>query len=199
MARRETRPVTFTRCGYAAAICIPRQPAMTSIFRPLFGGAAANKENTRHLVLEPPTPGHLQLRVLTIRLGTATATHRDLRHLISYLDKEAEAGHECRGCRHRQPAPTHPSSLHTHAHLELSLPCTASTCIRLCHQAICRQPQIFKRPVSFVVVRRGQSLPEGASMLRGQGADGCRRGSLSRQTHASPLLRAPELGPGLRN
>jgi hypothetical protein len=93
------------------------------------------------------------------------------------------------------PTPLHPSSLHTHAYaLELSMPCTASTCIRLCHQAIRSKPQISQRPVSFVVVRRGQSLPEGASMLRGRGADSCRRGSLSRQTHASPLLRAPKLG-----
>ena len=59
-------------------------------------------------------------------------------------DKEADAGHECRGYRHGQPAPTHPSSLHTHARLELNLPCTASTCILLCHQAICSKPQIFK-------------------------------------------------------
>jgi hypothetical protein len=43
-----------------------------------------------------------------------------------------------------QPAPTYPSSLHTHAHLKLNLPCTASTCILLCHQAICSKPQIFK-------------------------------------------------------
>lgn len=31
-------------------------------------------------------------------------------------------------------------------------------------------------------------------MLRGRGADGCRRGPLSRQTHASPLLIVPKLG-----
>lgn len=120
--------------------------------------------------------------------------HLRLRHLISLQDKEADAGHECRGYRHVQPAPTHPSSLHTHAHRKLSLPCTALTCIHLCHQAIRSKPQILQRPVSFVVVRRGQSLPEGASMLRGRGADGCRRGPLSRQTHASPLLRVLKLG-----
>ena len=82
--------------------------------------------------------------MLTIRLGTATSIHLGLRHLISLLDKEADAGHECRGYRHGQPAPTYPSSLHTHARLELNLPCTASTCILLCHQAICSKPQIFK-------------------------------------------------------
>ena len=59
-------------------------------------------------------------------------------------NKEADAGHECRGYRHGQPAPTHPSSLHTHSRLELNLPCTASTCVLLCHQAICSKPQIFK-------------------------------------------------------
>jgi hypothetical protein len=57
-----------------------------------------------------------------------------------------------------------------------------------------QQATDLQRPVSFVVVRRGQSLPECASMLRGRGADGCRQSPLSRQTHASPLLRAPELG-----
>lgn len=76
MALRETRPVTFTRCGYAA-ICIPRLRTMTSIFRPL-SGAAANKENSTPTwcsQLEPTNIGHLQIRVLTIRLGTVASIH----------------------------------------------------------------------------------------------------------------------------
>ena len=144
MALRETRPVTFTRCGYA--ICIPRLPTMTSIFRPL-SDAAANKENSttpRALSSSLPTLATYPIRVLTIRLGTAASIHLVMAHLISLLDKEAQAGHECRGYRHVQPAPTYPSSLHTYAYLELNLPCTASTCILLCHQAICSKPQISK-------------------------------------------------------
>ena len=81
VAFRETRPVTFTRCGYAA-ICIPRIPTMTSIFRPL-SGAAANKENSTPpscSQLEPTNIGHLPTRVLTIRLGTVTSTHLGLCH-----------------------------------------------------------------------------------------------------------------------
>ena len=93
---------------------------------------------------EPANPDALQIRVLTIRLGLVAAIYLGLRYLISPPDKETDAGHECRGYRHGQPAPTHPSSLHTHSRLELNLPCTASPCILLCHQAICSKPQIFK-------------------------------------------------------
>ena len=118
---------------------------MTSIFRPL-SGAAANKENSTPpscSQLEPTNIGHLPTRVLTVRLGTVTSIHLGLCHQFPSRTKKrmqatsvADTG--------IQPAPTYPSSLHTHARLELNLPCTASTCILLCHQAICSKPQIFK-------------------------------------------------------
>ena len=88
MALRETRPVTFTRCGYA--ICIPRLPTMTRIFRPL-SDAAANKENSttpRALSSSLPTLATYPIRVLTIRLGLVAAIYLGLRYLISLQTKK---------------------------------------------------------------------------------------------------------------
>jgi hypothetical protein len=114
----ETRPVTFTRCGYA--ICIPRRPAIhdESIFRQLCSCQHEQRE-CRLLVLEPANLDRLPLRVLTIPLDTTPPIHLRLRHLISLLDKEKRKHHECRGYRQGQPDSA-PSLFSSHPRLPLS-------------------------------------------------------------------------------
>jgi hypothetical protein len=60
---------------------------------------------------------------------------------------------------------------------ELSLPCTASTCIRLCHQAICSKPQIFKdlsHLLSSSAASRFQKAPQCSGVEVWMAADGVR-------------------------
>lgn len=192
----ETRPVTFRDAAHTA-VCIPRPWTMVaSIFSPV-GGAAANKEND-FSCSSLPTLTSLSSRMLTTRLDTTTTTSANASPLHLLSGQRTGPGHECRG----YPQHLSPSALRS---LRVHLLSRVLTSARPAMQPFDLQRILAPRksssardlptPVSFAVPRHGQSLPEGASVPRGWGADSRRWGLLSRQIQASPLLRTPKLRP----
>lgn len=173
-----SRDPSHSRDAAYTAICIPRPWTMLAgIFSPV-GGAAANKEND-FSCSSLPTLISLSFRVLTTRLDTTitTSAHASPLHLLPGQRKEP--GHECRG----YPQHLSPSALRS---LRVHLVSKVLASARPAMQPFDLQTLLAPRksssardlptPVSVAVPRHGQSLPEGASMPKGWGADSCRRG-----------------------